>query len=123
MKEKMKERRDMKNTQISVRLDENLKNEFDIFCKESNITVKYAVETFIVKTIEGKKIPYKVNRFMKNNIENSDSVLKSGKSRIGIEVSAETQRRFQEICTESGYGMGMVIRIFMWYCVKNGFKE
>ena len=45
MKEKMKERRDMKNAQISVRLDENLKNEFDIFCKESNITVKYAVET------------------------------------------------------------------------------
>ena len=64
MKEKMKERRDMKNAQISVRLDENLKNEFDIFCKESNITVKYAVETFIVKTIEGKKIPFKVNRFL-----------------------------------------------------------
>lgn len=55
MKEKMKERRDMKNVQISVRLDENLKKEFDIFCKESNITVKYSVKAFIVKTIEGKK--------------------------------------------------------------------
>jgi addiction module RelB/DinJ family antitoxin len=119
----MKERRNMKTVQISVRLDESLKNEFDIFCKQANITVKYAVETFIFKTIEGKKIPYKVERFMKNNIENSDSVLKSGKGRIGIEVSSETQRRFQEVCMESGYGMGMVIRIFMWYCVKNGFKE
>ena len=118
----MKERKNMRNAQISVRLDEKLKNEFDVFCKQSNITVKYAVKTFIVKTIEGKKIPYKIDRFMKSNIENSDSVLKSGKGRIGIEVSAETQNKFQEVCMESGYGMGMVIRIFMWYCAKNGFK-
>lgn len=48
----------MGKVSINVRLDENLKKEFESFCSEMGISMTTAVNLFVQKTVRDHKIPF-----------------------------------------------------------------
>lgn len=103
---------------ISMRLNIILKERFDVFCKKSRISVTHAINILIDETIKKNRIPFQINKLIENSLNDSENLLSSGNGRIGIEIETETKRRFRCICEESGYSMGMVIRVWMQRCIQ-----
>lgn len=53
----------MGKVSINVRLDENLKKEFEAFCSEMGISMTTAVNLFIQRTVKDHKIPFALGYF------------------------------------------------------------
>lgn len=50
----------MKQTTLSVRMDEELKNEFDAFCGEVGMNASVAINLFIKTVLREKRIPFEI---------------------------------------------------------------
>ncbi len=50
----------MKQTTISVRMDEKLKNEFDSFCADVGMNASVAINLFIKTVVREKRIPFEI---------------------------------------------------------------
>ncbi len=50
----------MKQTTLSVRMDEELKNEFDSFCADVGMNTSVAINLFIKAVVREKRIPFEI---------------------------------------------------------------
>lgn len=51
----------MTQTTICIRLDENLKKEFEEFCSSTGMSMSTAINIFIKKSVREQRIPFEIN--------------------------------------------------------------
>lgn len=56
----------MSTTNIYIRMDENLKEEFNKFCSDVGMSMSTAVNIFAKRTVRERKIPFEVSAFEPN---------------------------------------------------------
>lgn len=57
----------MAQTNINIRMDENLKKEFDSFCADIGMSMTTAFTIFVKKTLRENKIPFELSIEQPNN--------------------------------------------------------
>lgn len=50
----------MAQTNLNVRIDENLKKQFDAFCDELGLSMSVAINIFVKKVIREQRIPFEL---------------------------------------------------------------
>lgn len=60
----------MSNTQINVRMDSGLKQQFETFCSDMGMTMSTAINIFIRQTVRENKIPFEIS----GDIPNSETL-------------------------------------------------
>lgn len=50
----------MKQTTLSVRMDEEMKNEFDAFCADVGMNASVAINLFVKTVLREKRIPFEI---------------------------------------------------------------
>ena len=50
----------MAQTTICIRLDENLKKEFEQFCSSTGMSMSTAINIFIMKSVREQRIPFDI---------------------------------------------------------------
>ena len=50
----------MAQTTVNVRIDEDLKKQFEIFCNETGLNISTAINVFIKTVVRENKIPFKI---------------------------------------------------------------
>lgn len=50
----------MAQTTICIRLDENLKKEFEQFCSSTDMSMSTAINIFIMKSVREQRIPFDI---------------------------------------------------------------
>ena len=50
----------MAQTTICIRLDENLKKEFEQFCSSTGMSMSTAINIFITKSVREQRIPFDI---------------------------------------------------------------
>ena len=99
---------------LSLRVNKNLKDDFNAVCKKRGYTPSRAVRLFCINYIKDKKAPYPdmLNRIRKYSDEDLE--------RVGFRIVKAVRSDFQAICKENGEDkMSNVIRAFMDYCATN----
>lgn len=69
----------MAQTNVNIRMDEELKKQFDDFCNNVGMTMTTAFCIFAKKTVKDQKIPFEIEAdpfYSKNNIEYLEKVTK-----------------------------------------------
>ncbi len=78
----------MAQTSINIRMDEDLKKQFDDFCSNVGMTMTTAFCIFAKKTVKEQKIPFEIEAdpfYSKSNIAYLEKVIKdieSGKAKL-----------------------------------------
>lgn len=78
----------MAQTNVNIRMDEELKRQFDEFCSNVGMTMTTAICIFAKKAVRDQKIPFEITAdpfYSKNNIEYLEKVIKdieTGKSKL-----------------------------------------
>lgn len=78
----------MAQTNVNIRMDEELKRQFDEFCNNVGMTMTTAICIFAKKAVRDQKIPFEITAdpfYSKNNIEYLEKVTKdieTGKSKL-----------------------------------------
>ena len=67
----------MAQTTVSVRMDNDLKNEFDHVCDDLGLTMTGAITIFVKKMTREKRIPFEVSADPFYSEENMDRLRKS----------------------------------------------
>lgn len=57
----------MAQTNINIRMDENLKKEFDTFCADIGMSMTTAFTIFVKKTLRENRIPFELTREQPND--------------------------------------------------------
>lgn len=52
----------MANTNINIRIDENLKKQFEEFCSDMGMSMSTAFNIFAKKTVRENRIPFEIGR-------------------------------------------------------------
>ena len=50
----------MAQTNVNIRMDENLKKQFDTFCENTGMTMTTAICIFVKKVVSEQKIPFEI---------------------------------------------------------------
>lgn len=50
----------MAQTNVNIRMDENLKKDFDKFCEDVGMSMTTAICIFVKKTVKEQKIPFEI---------------------------------------------------------------
>jgi len=78
----------MAQTNINIRIDEELKRQFDEFCSNVGMTMTTAFCIFAKKTVKEQRIPFEISNdpfYSKNNMKYLKEVVKdieTGKSQL-----------------------------------------
>lgn len=56
----------MSTTNINIRMDENLKEEFSKFCNDVGMTMTTAVNVFAKRAVKERRIPFEISAFEPN---------------------------------------------------------
>ena len=107
------------NNHVNVRLDENLKRNFEAFCDDCEMTVSGAVNLLVRNTIKRRKIPFQV----RTKATEAKGIHEGGEKqnvRISVRIDKENREEFKIVCEEIGIPVSRIIKVFMMYCVKNG---
>lgn len=78
----------MSQTNLSVRVDEQDKKSFEMFCNETGMNVSVAINMFIKTVLRENKLPFEVKAdsfYSKNNIKYLEKIvadINSGKAKI-----------------------------------------
>ena len=56
----------MSQANICIRLDENLKKQFDYLCNEFGLTMTAAINMFIKAVVRESKIPFEISAYVPN---------------------------------------------------------
>ena len=51
----------MPQTNVNIRMDADLKNEFDLFCKEIGLTMTTAINIYVKKVVDEQRIPFELS--------------------------------------------------------------
>lgn len=73
----------MAQTNINIRMDENLKKQFDAFCSEIGMNMSTAINIFVKKVVREQRIPFEI----KTDIPNAETLKAIENVRKGIGLS------------------------------------
>ena len=89
----------MAQTTLSIRMDENVKKQFDAFCSEVGMNTSVAINLFAKAVLRERKIPFEIatnddpfySESNQNRLKKSITALKAGKGKVHtlIEVDDE----------------------------------
>ena len=51
----------MSQTNVNIRMDADLKNDFDLFCKELGLTMTTAINIYVKKVVHEQRIPFELS--------------------------------------------------------------
>lgn len=106
------------NKYMSIRLDETLKNTFEVFCKNCGMTLSGAVNMLVKQTIRENKIPF--------CITSAPEVLgfyEGGERQVGrasIRIDKESRTEFSKVCDNIDISMSRLVKMFMANCLNTG---
>lgn len=106
------------NDCMVIRIDKELKEGFEIFCREIGITVSGAVNLLVRNTIKQQKIPFKITS--SNTVKTAYEGGNNQTLRTSIRFDENLKMEFRKICSEIGLPMSCIIKMFMLNCVKTG---
>lgn len=107
------------NNCVIVRLDEQLKKDFEAFCSECEMTVGGAVNLLVRQTIKKQGIPFQV-RTKATEVKGIHQGGEKQSERISIRIDKESRLEFKAVCKAIGIPMGRIIKMFMLHCIKTG---
>lgn len=87
----------MAQTNINIRMDEELKNQFDKFCSDVGLTMTTAICIFVKKAVKEQKIPFEISADPFYSVDNITRLEKAardveeGKTTIHDIVEAEDE--------------------------------
>jgi len=98
------------NDYLGMRLNEKLKNDFDVFCRGIGLKSSQVIKLFVVYCVERNEIPFNSSKF--DTVEADDKYL-----RVSIRLSSELRQKFSDVCGKYGLPMSVFVRDFMQECV------
>lgn len=102
-----------KDGYLSIRVPEDLKQDFWAFCAKLNIKPTMAVNLLIGRCLMDGNLPYEIAEPERG--ASGDSVL------VSFRVTPEKKERFSSFCNDVlCASMSMVIKCFMVQCVRQG---
>ena len=78
----MKGENDMAQSNINIRIDEELKKQFEKFCEDTGLTMTTAFNIFIKKAVKEQRIPFEITAdpfYSAANIERLEKAIKDAK--------------------------------------------
>lgn len=84
----------MAQTSISIRIDEELKRQFEKFCEDTGMTMTTAFNIFVKKAVREQKIPFEITADPFYNSENIERLKKAIKD---IEEGKTTKHELIEV--------------------------
>ena len=106
----------IKTNNLSIRINEDVKSNFDLLCKSAGITASAAVNVFILSCTREKKLP----AFIGEDIivdSQVDLGIVGSNTRMAIRLSNDVKDDFCAICCQIGISMGMVVKMFILKCL------
>ena len=107
------------NDFVSIRLDSELKREFEAFCDSCGMTVSGAVNMLVGKVIEEHRIPFDViggDRKIGADEGGDTQIL-----RASIRIDKDKREEFKAECERiPGQSMSRIIKMFMVHCINMG---
>ena len=89
----------MAQTTLSIRMDENVKKQFDAFCSEVGMNTSVAINLFAKAVLRERKIPFEIaamddpfySESNQTHLKKSITALKAGKGKVHnlIEINDE----------------------------------
>lgn len=64
----------MAQTNLNIRIDENLKQEFDTLCNDLGLTMTSAINVFAKMAVKRQKIPFEISRDISRDISNAETL-------------------------------------------------
>lgn len=100
---------------MAIRIDANLKRDFETFCKSVGMTANSAVNLLMRRTVEMQRIPFEVtvNTIVQDSAEGQTL-------RSALRVNGQLKKEFQATCKTIGIKMSRLIKMFMLSCISNG---
>lgn len=78
----------MSQTTLNVRIDKDLKKQFEIFCNETGLTISTAINIFIKTVVRENEIPFKIKVdpfYSEENMTHLRKAVKDLKNGKGVE--------------------------------------
>ena len=78
----------MAQTTINVRMDEDLKKQFEVFCEETGLNISTAINMFVKTVVRENKIPFKIEAdpfYSEENMAHLRKAIKDLEDEKGIE--------------------------------------
>ena len=72
----------MGQTNINIRIDENLKRQFEEFCNEMGMSMTTAFNTYAKKVVRENRIPFEISRETPNSV--TKQAIKDAEEGIGL---------------------------------------
>lgn len=77
----------MAQTNINIRMDENLKKQFDAFCTDMGMTMTTAINIFVKKVVREYRIPFEISGEVPNKetleaMEEVEQMIKNGTGKM-----------------------------------------
>lgn len=72
----------MAQTNVNIRMDENTKRDFDLFCKEIGISVSAAFNLFARTVVREHRIPFEITTEVPN--ETTMSAINNARNGVGL---------------------------------------
>ena len=102
---------------IGVRVERELKENFENFCEKCGLTASGAVNIMVKKAIETKSIPFEVS------ICEPIGVYQGGMEqdmRFSVRIEKEYREAFKAVCDAIGIPMSRIIKLYMLRCLSMG---
>ena len=78
----------MAQTTINVRIDEDLKKQFEIFCNETGLNISTAINMFVKTVVRENEIPFKITVdpfYAEENMKHLKKAIKDLEEGKGVE--------------------------------------
>ena len=82
----------MANTSISIRMDADLKRQFEAFCSDMGMTMTTAINVFARKAVREYRIPFEISGDVPN-VETVEAIKESKENEIRSEPRQDIFRR------------------------------
>ena len=106
------------NEYLSIRLNKNVKDEFETFCDSCGMTVSGAINLLVKKTIEERKIPFQIS-----TMNEPIGAYEGGEPqtlRTSVRIDKRQREQFAEVCQSVGVPMSRLVKMFMLNCLNTG---
>lgn len=89
----------MSQTNISIRIDENLKQQFDNLCNELGLTMSALINVFIKKTVREQGVPFALS--LNDYNQETQKVIEDTENKIGLsKIYTDIEEMFNDMDLE-----------------------
>ncbi|MEG0770555.1 MAG: type II toxin-antitoxin system RelB/DinJ family antitoxin [Clostridia bacterium] len=89
----------MAQTNVSIRMDEDLKKQFDTFCTEIGMNMTTAINVFVKKAVKEQRIPFEISAavdpfYSESNMKYLNKVvsdIETGKAKLVVKSMEELE--------------------------------